>query len=87
MLDFGTPGIAKFRLDRFELFADHFQQAVRILQDLDQATNGVENLPVFVGELFLFQSGQAVQPHRQDFQCLRFGQLITVVLQAVTWIH
>ncbi len=47
-----------------------------ILEDLDQAADGFQQLLVFVGELVLLQAGEAVQAHLQDLLRLRFGQLV-----------
>ena len=87
MLDLGTARIAELFLHRFQFAADHLEQAFGIFQNFDQAANGFQNLLVFVGELFLLQSGQTMQTHRQNFQSLRFGQLIAVILQAIARIH
>ena len=54
--------------------------AVEPAQLADQAGDGVQQQLVFVGQLFLFQPGQAVQAHFQDFLGLHFGQAIAVLV-------
>ena len=74
--------VAEFFLEVAQLGADHVEQHVRVFQDADQARDGLEQLLVFVGELFLLQPGQAVQAHLEDLLRLDFRQLVAVVEQA-----
>ena len=81
-LDNGATLVAVLLTDRDQFVADHLQQTFGAFEDLDQVGDGDQQRLVFVGELFLFQPGQAVQAHFQDLLRLDFRQLVTVIAQA-----
>src|SRR5262249_32549406 len=81
-LDYRAACGAEFLLPLGQLFAADLEQLVRVFEDLDQPGDIDEQLLVLVGQLLLFQPGQAVQAHLEDFLRLRLGQLVPGAAQA-----
>ncbi len=81
-LDRGATRVAVLFLQRDELVTDDLQQHVGVFENLDQARDRHQQLLVFVGQLFLFETGQAIEAHFEDVLRLQLGQLIAVRLQA-----
>ena len=80
--DLAAARVAELFLEVAQFGADHVEQHVGILEDLDQAADVVQQLAVFLGELLLLQAGQAVQAHLEDLLRLDFRQLVRPVHQA-----
>ncbi len=72
--------LAELRLDRGELVADDDRDALGLGQDVQQVLDDRHDVLVFGDDLVLFQAGQALQAHLQDFLGLRFGEAVQAVL-------
>ena len=72
-------GIAEFLLDGAELFADDGGDALGAGQDVEQVVNLGHHLFVFRDDFVLFQSGQTLQAHLQNFLRLRIRQTVQAV--------
>ena len=83
MLDAGAALVAELVTDRYQLFLDHFHQPTRFFEDAEQLGDGGQDGAVLIGELFLLQTGEALQAHLQDFLGLDLRQLIAVFKQTL----
>ena len=81
--DFGAALIAVIPDNLFQLVTDHLQQALRLAQNLQQVGDFLEDILVFVLELFGLQAGQAVQAQIQDRLRLFRRQMVQAITQAV----
>ena len=79
--DLGAP-IVPVALAHFEQFiANDAHQPLRGFENLQQIHDGVEQRLVFLAQLFLFQSGQAVQAQVEDCLGLTFRQPVALLGQ------
>ena len=82
-LDGRAARVAEFGFDRGQFGFDDRGHAFRTAENVDQVGNVRHDVFVFLHDFVLFQTGQALQAHLQDFLCLNLRQTVQAVfLQA-----
>ena len=80
--DFGATLIAELIADQFQLFTDHFHQALCATQDMQQLGNLFQQFFVFVEQFFVLKAGQFLQTQIQNRLGLLFSQVVLTVTHA-----
>ena len=74
--------VAELRLDRGQLIANDFGNALGAIEDVHQIGNALKQLAVIGHDLVALETGQALQTQLKDSLSLRIGEQVALLRQA-----
>ena len=85
--DFGPTCVAELFTNQLHLFTDDFHQTIGAAQNVQQFSDLLQQLFVFVEQFFVLKAGQFLQTQIQNRLSLLFGQVVQTITHAELWLQ